>query len=439
MGNWENYPLYSGCSFSPNYQFPITNSQLPIPNHETMALNPEIRDQAYQFFIEEAPELLQAIESGLLTLKQEKNTSHVHNLMRFAHSIKGGAASVELEAIATLAHRLENIFKVLYSDELKIDTDLESQLLQAYDCLRLPLMEQIQSGYFDPSQAFDLAEPIFAQLEERFSEQLSQADTYMPSSADLGVDMTQSIFEVDVAQGLERLTIVVANPQDYEVAGELRAQAEVFAGFAEFLNLPDFGAIAQTTLAALNAHPESALEITQLALVDFQLARAAVLAGRNSSTRSCVEIKPSPALVALANTPTPITESIVELEPSFEPVEDGLFSLFDLSVEPTEDSMSSLFELSVEPAEDDLFSLFDLTVEPSKEGIRSIIEPSLEPSEDPIFSVFETNFEPYENTIFSLFEANLESNEDEISSLFDLTHAEIEEPIPSLWWGYGYS
>ena len=413
-----------------------------------MALNPEIRDQAYQFFIEEAPELLQAIESGLLTLKQEKNTSHVHNLMRFAHSIKGGAASVELEAIATLAHRLENIFKVLYSDELNIDTDLESQLLQAYDCLRLPLMEQIQTGYFDPSQAFDLAEPIFAQLEERFSEQLSQADTYMPSSADLGVDMTQSIFEVDVAQGIERLTIVVANPQNYEVAGELRAQAEVFAGFAEFLNLPDFGAIAQTTLAALKAHPDRALEITQLALVDFQLARVAVLAGRKSSTRSSVEIKPSPALVALANsTATSIAESIVELEPSFEPRDDDLFSLFELSVEqseeaipsiiessfePVEDDLFSLFELSLEPSEDTIPSLLELSLEPSEDSIPSLLESNLEPSEDAIPSLFESNLEPSEDTIPSLLELSLEPSEDTISSLFELTHEEIEEPIPSL-------
>ena len=76
-----------------------------------MAINSDIRDQAYQFFIEEAPELLQVIEANLLTLVQEKNTAKVHNLMRAAHSLKGGAASVELEAIATLAHRLESIFK----------------------------------------------------------------------------------------------------------------------------------------------------------------------------------------------------------------------------------------------------------------------------------------------------------------------------------------
>jgi two-component system, chemotaxis family, sensor histidine kinase and response regulator PixL len=265
-----------------------------------MAINPNIRDQAYQFFIEEAPELLQVIEAGLLTLRQEKSTAKVHDLMRAAHSLKGGAASVELEAIKTVAHRLENIFKALYSDTVDIDTDLESQLLQAYDCLRLPLMEQIQTGYFDPEQALAVSEPIFAQIEQRLGDALNQADTYIPSSSELGIDMAQSIFEVDVGEGLERLAAVVANPQEYEVAGELRAQSEVFAGFAELLNQPGFGAIAQTALGALKAYPEHALAITQLALADFEFARKIVLASHVHSTEA-KKISPCAALLALAH------------------------------------------------------------------------------------------------------------------------------------------
>ncbi len=252
-----------------------------------MAINPDIRDSAYQFFIEEAPELLQTIEAGLLNLSSEHSTAQIHNIMRAAHSLKGGAASVELEAIASIAHRLETIFKALYSATLEIDTDLESQLLQAYDCLRLPLMEQIKTGYFDGEQALALADPIFILLEEQFQDAISQSQTYMPSSADLGVDMTKSIFEVDVAQGLEHLALVVANPSEYEVAGELRAQAEVFLGFAELLNEVEFGAIAQSALTAINAHPERGLEITQKALTDFESARQAVLTGNKPSVSSC--------------------------------------------------------------------------------------------------------------------------------------------------------
>ncbi|NEO99362.1 MAG: hybrid sensor histidine kinase/response regulator [Symploca sp. SIO2E9] len=260
-----------------------------------MAVNPNIRDQAYKFFIEEAPELLQAIEAGLLSLRQERSHRQIHDLMRTAHSLKGGAAGIGLEAIATLAHRLENIFKALYNETVEIDADLESLLLQAYDCLSVPLMQEISTGQFNPEQALASAEPVFAQLEERLVDALAQVDNYdIPDSAQLGVDMTLSLFEVDVGQGLDHLRVVVANPQDYQVATELCKQAEVFAELAEILNKPGLGAIAEAALAALKANSQQALEITQLALADFQAYREGVLAGDSSE-----EVSPSAALLAL--------------------------------------------------------------------------------------------------------------------------------------------
>ncbi len=264
-----------------------------------MAINSDIRGQAYQFFLEEAPELLQVIESGLLTLTQDRSITKIHNLMRAAHSIKGGAASVGLEAIATLAHRLETIFKVLYGETLTVNTELETQLLQAFDCLKLPLMEQISTGSFNPEAALALADPIFAQIEAQCGDALSQAESYIPSSSELGIDMVTSIFEVDVAQGLECLAKVVASPENFEVAGELRAQIEIFAGFAELLNLPQFGAIAATAQQALNAHPEKALEITKLALADFTQFRQKVIAGDRTQVEG-----PSAALIELAGDST---------------------------------------------------------------------------------------------------------------------------------------
>jgi chemotaxis family two-component system sensor histidine kinase/response regulator PixL len=261
-----------------------------------MAINPDIRDQAYQFFVEEAPELLEMLELELLTLAQQRNIHKIHNLMRAAHSIKGGAASVGLDAIATLAHRLENIFKVLYGQTLEIDTNLENELLKAYDCLKLPLLEQITTGFSDPDVALANADPIFSQIEARCGEALNLNESYLPNSVELGFDMVSSIFEVDVAQGLDRLATIVANPQNHEVAGELRAQAEVFAGFAELLNLPEFGAIAETVQHALKAHPNRKLEIAQLALTDFERSRQAILTGDRIQSPG-----PSPSLIALAN------------------------------------------------------------------------------------------------------------------------------------------
>lgn len=271
-----------------------------------MTMDPEIRDQAYQFFLEEAPELLQTIETGLLTLRQVRDTATVHSLMRSAHSLKGGAASVGLGAIQAIAHRLETLFKALYSPNLEINRELETQLLQAFDCLRVPLLEQLTQGKFDVEQALATAEPILSQLEVRCRDAIVETENFIPSSSDLGLNMAASIFEVDVLQGLERLAAVLANPQNYEVAGELRAQAEVFLGFGELLNLLGFVSIAQTAIQAIDVYPDRALEITALALEDFRAGRAAVLAGdllqggRPSATLSSwaaqgqVELRSSP-------------------------------------------------------------------------------------------------------------------------------------------------
>ena len=313
-----------------------------------MAIDSDIRDQAYQFFIQEAPELLQLIEEELLTLRTERSTAKVHNMMRAAHSIKGGAASVGLDTIKTLAHSLEDIFKGLHNPELDINAEVENLLLEAYDCLRLPLIEQIENGQCDDNRAMAIAEPVFARIEARIGNFLRGA-AELPSSVDLGVDIALSIFEVDVAQGLDRLSAVINNPTGKEIAGELRAQAEVFAGIAELLNLPGFGEIASSAIVAVEAHPEQALQIAQLALADFEAGRQAVMAGDRTLGGYL-----SPALAALAD---------VAASPANMPVEDVFGALAELDVASM--PLPAISETSVE----DIFgaegAIGDLTAVPT--------------------------------------------------------------------------
>ncbi len=306
-----------------------------------MAIDADIRDHAYQFFIQEAPELLQLIESELLTVKSDRSISKVHNMMRAAHSIKGGAASVGLDTIKTLAHSLEDIFKALHHEELVIDDKIESLLLQAYDCLRGPLIEQLETGYFDPEQAMIAAEPIFTQIEAQLGDFIG-AEGDLPSSIDLGVDIALSIFEVDVAQGIERLATVLAHPQEEEVAGELRAQAEVFSGLAELLGLPGFGDIASKAIAALDAHPHRALEISQVAFADFQAARDAVMAGDRTRGGEA-----SAQLIAWATGEVPVSMQPTKLQAvttvqEFPPAED-LFSTTTIDADNNSMMLDAMF------------------------------------------------------------------------------------------------
>jgi chemotaxis family two-component system sensor histidine kinase/response regulator PixL len=95
-----------------------------------MTNDPTIREQSYRYFLQEAPELLQALEHELLSLREDYSINKVHNLMRTTHTLKGAAASVGLETIKTVAHSLEDIFKALFNPELTIDLEIEALLFE---------------------------------------------------------------------------------------------------------------------------------------------------------------------------------------------------------------------------------------------------------------------------------------------------------------------
>lgn len=256
-------------------------------------MDTNIRDQAYQFFIQEAKDFLTTIESGLLSLREDASIGKIHGMMRAAHSIKGGAASVELPAIQKIAHRLEDIFRALYRHEAQqIDLEMEELLLQAFDCLRSPLMHQINHGWHNAEETLAQAESVFSIVEAYFGDSLG-ADVELPTAQELGFDVAQTIFSSDVTDGINRLISVVDDPHTPQLAGEIRAQAEVFAGIGELLNLTGFTEIARTTLRAIELHPDQAKAIGQVAIANFQAGQTQVLAGDRTQGGS-----PSPELLA---------------------------------------------------------------------------------------------------------------------------------------------
>lgn len=301
---------------------------------------PSIRDQAYQFFQQEALDLLQSLEDGLLNLRTQYDIPHIHELMRAAHSIKGGASSVQLQGIAKIAHKLEDVFRALYRRTEPLDKDLDEALLQAYDCLRIPLLEQLQTGQYDEVTAWETAEPIFDLIEAVFQLEMG-ADVELPTAAELGVDIVYEVFSGDVQRGIDRITAILEHPEIEPLAGEIRATAEVFVGIGDLLGLEGFSAIAQTTIYALNAHPDQALTIGYLAVESLQAAQVTVMEGDRIQGGS-----PSPALLALAEAAPVVEESAISTDAklqSSQPGEDA-FSWF----EP--ENLDNIYNTAADPA-----------------------------------------------------------------------------------------
>lgn len=237
-----------------------------------------LRDQTYSYFLTEAQDLLQSIEQNLFSLRQDRSAAKVHELMRAAHTLKGAAASVELESVKTIAHSFEDVFKALFKPEVAIDAELEALLYEGYDCLRVPITAAIAGVGCQEADVLNRAEAIFAQIRHKLGRHFD-ANAAIPTSAELGFDLVQSMFETGVQERLEQLESAISIGNPTAIAETLTTQVEVFLGLAESLSLKGFAAIAEVTLTALKQHPDRIHEIAQAALNDFRQGQRAVLKG----------------------------------------------------------------------------------------------------------------------------------------------------------------
>ncbi len=175
-------------------------------------MQPEQQQRIMGYFIEEAKDHLNTIERGLLNLQSTLiNPDMINEVFRAAHSVKGGAAMLGLNAIQHSSHRLEDYFKVLKETPgIQVDQRLESLLLKVFDTLR-DLVEQLQGP---AGLTEDAANQAMAEVEPVFQE----ADQYL---ATLAADAAVS----DVVP----VPVGYASEQFHErVAADLRAMLELF-------------------------------------------------------------------------------------------------------------------------------------------------------------------------------------------------------------------
>jgi chemotaxis protein histidine kinase CheA/ActR/RegA family two-component response regulator len=98
----------------------------------------DAQQRILEYFIEEASDHLNMMEQGLMELQYSDDPADVlRELFRGAHSVKGGAAMLGLQAILSISHQLEDYFKILQDRQLHIDQELEGYLLQGLDILKV--------------------------------------------------------------------------------------------------------------------------------------------------------------------------------------------------------------------------------------------------------------------------------------------------------------
>ena len=183
-----------------------------------------------------------------------------------------------LDHIKTTTHALENVFRALCGPNATLTPAIESLIFEGYGCLQLLLSAQIADAHIDEASIVDRMADVVSKLEKHLGKRFGQ-DGYLPTSNELGVDITQSVFEKGVTKRLQELENALKKPDPATLTNLLRAHADVFSGLAESFNLPGFGSIVQTTLKALDCRPELVVQIAEIALTDYRAGQRLVLEG----------------------------------------------------------------------------------------------------------------------------------------------------------------
>lgn len=95
-------------------------------------LTPEEAD----VFFEEAIELLQALDSDLVTLEHSDDDELVNRIFRAIHTLKGAAGSVGHEPMARLAHAAETVLDKVRKRELVVTTPMVNVMFVVVDDLK---------------------------------------------------------------------------------------------------------------------------------------------------------------------------------------------------------------------------------------------------------------------------------------------------------------
>ncbi len=114
----------------------------PQPGLPDLPPDGEVPAEILEFFVPEAEEHLQIVTECLLALEANPDPEVIHRLFRAMHTVKGSAAQVGLQRIASVAHRAEDLIGHLRDGELRPSAAIVDICLESVDALKKFLYRQ---------------------------------------------------------------------------------------------------------------------------------------------------------------------------------------------------------------------------------------------------------------------------------------------------------
>ncbi len=114
--------------------------QVQILVYDLDKISPETKEYLNDFIME-ADEFIEKIEEDLLKLEAGEDIEILNRLFRAMHTLKGGAGTIEFEAIQVIAHRAENIMDKVRDNKLFFSPNIVDTIFKSLDILKYCLKQ----------------------------------------------------------------------------------------------------------------------------------------------------------------------------------------------------------------------------------------------------------------------------------------------------------
>lgn len=110
-------------------------------------------------FFEEAQLQIDLMEQNVLVLENDPSDKEsVDELFRAAHTLKGGAATVQMDELAQFTHIVEDVLDEVRSDNIEMNATVVDIILPAIDVIKLMLAARTEGDVYDDAQAISEAQ-----------------------------------------------------------------------------------------------------------------------------------------------------------------------------------------------------------------------------------------------------------------------------------------
>lgn len=171
-------------------------------------------NQYIDMFLDESREHLQAVNDHILKLeKQPEDLTLIDEIFRSAHTLKGMAATMEFEDIASLTHHMENVLDKIRNSQLAVSTELIDIIFLALDSLE-EMVNAISEGSDGKKDVTELVSRL-EQLETETSKENQPEDEKGEEKTEVELDEFQATVVAQAEeQGFHTYQITVRLAED---------------------------------------------------------------------------------------------------------------------------------------------------------------------------------------------------------------------------------